>query len=77
MADSKISVIVPIYKVEQYLDECVGSIVKQTYQNLESILVDDGSPDGCPQKCDEWAKKDARIRVIHKPNGGLSSARNA
>ena len=77
MADSKISVIVPIYKVEQYLDECVGSIVKQTYQNLEIILVDDGSPDGCPQKCDEWAKKDARIRVIHKPNGGLSSARNA
>lgn len=77
MADSKISVIVPIYKVEQYLDECVGSIVKQTYQNLEIILVDDGSPDGCPQKCDEWAKKDARIRVIHKSNGGLSSARNA
>lgn len=72
-----ISVIVPIYKVENYLDDCVQSIVSQTYRNLEIILVDDGSPDRCPEMCDEWAKKDARIRVIHKANGGLSSARNA
>lgn len=73
----KISVIIPIYKVEQYIDECVESIIKQTYKNLEIILVDDGSPDGCPQMCDEWARKDERIRVVHKKNGGLSSARNA
>lgn len=71
-----ISVIVPVYKVEKYLDCCIESIIKQTYQNLEIILVDDGSPDSCPMKCDEWAKRDARIRVIHKENGGLSSARN-
>ena len=77
MKENLISVIVPIYKVEQYLDECVGSIVKQTYKNMEIILVDDGSPDRCPQMCDEWAKKDERIRVVHKKNGGLSSARNA
>lgn len=74
---SLVSVIVPIYKVEDYLDECVKSIVDQTYKNIEIILVDDGSPDHCPQKCDEWAKKDLRIRVVHKQNGGLSSARNA
>lgn len=74
---SLVSVIVPIYKVEDYLDECVKSIVGQTYKNIEIILVDDGSPDSCPQKCDEWAKKDQRIRVVHKANGGLSSARNA
>ena len=72
-----ISVIVPIYKVEQYLDECIESLVNQTYKNLEIILVDDGSPDSCPQLCDEWANKDTRIKVIHKPNGGLSDARNA
>lgn len=72
-----ISVIVPVYKVEKYLDRCVSSIINQTYKNLEIILVDDGSPDDCPQKCDEWAKKDLRIRVIHKENGGPSSARNA
>ena len=75
--NSLVSVIVPIYKVEDYLDECVKSIVGQTYKNIEIILVDDGSPDHCPQKCDEWAKKDLRIRVVHKQNGGLSSARNA
>lgn len=74
---SLISIIVPIYKVEEYLDECVTSIINQTYANLEIILVDDGSPDSCPRLCDEWAKKDERIRVIHKKNGGLSSARNA
>ena len=71
-----ISVIVPVYKVEAYLDRCVQSIVDQTYTNLEIILVDDGSPDRCPQMCDEWAKRDARIRVIHKPNGGGAQARN-
>ena len=76
MKEKLISVIIPIYKVEQYLDECVESIIKQTYKNLEIILVDDGSPDGCPQMCDEWARKDERIRVVHKKNGGLSSARN-
>ena len=72
-----ISVIVPVYKVEQYLDRCVQSIVDQTWKNLEIILVDDGSPDGCARMCDEWARRDARIRVIHKENGGLSDARNA
>ena len=72
-----ISVIVPVFKVEQYLDRCVESIVNQTYKNLEIILVDDGSPDDCPRMCDAWAEKDNRIKVIHKPNGGLSDARNA
>lgn len=72
-----ISVIVPVYKVEPYLDKCVSSIVNQTYKNLEIILVDDGSPDNCPVMCDAWAEKDNRIRVIHKTNGGLSDARNA
>ena len=71
-----ISVIVPVYKVEAYLDRCVQSIVNQTYQNLEIILVDDGSPDHCPAMCDTWASKDDRIKVIHKRNGGLSDARN-
>ena len=73
----KISVIVPVYKTEGLLDICVESIVGQTYKNLEIILVDDGSPDNCPAMCDEWAEKDSRIRVIHKENGGVSSARNA
>ena len=72
-----ISVIVPIYKVEPYLRRCLDSIVNQTYRNLEIILVDDGSPDKCPVMCDVWAKKDSRIKVVHKENGGLSSARNA
>ena len=71
-----ISVIVPIYKVEPYLDRCVQSLVDQTYSNLEIILIDDGSPDKCPEICDEWEKKDYRIKVIHKENGGLSDARN-
>ena len=75
--DKKISVIVPVYKVEKYLARCVDSIINQTYKNLEIILVDDGSPDGCGAMCDEYAKKDERIKVIHKENGGLSSARNA
>ena len=73
----RISVIVPIYKVEAYLDKCVQSIVDQTYTNLEIILVDDGSPDRCGQMCDAWAAEDSRIRVVHKENGGLSDARNA
>lgn len=77
MEDKKISVIVPIYKVEDYLDRCVETIVNQTYSNLEIILVDDGSPDNCPKMCDNWAQKDNRIKVIHKTNGGLSDARNA
>ena len=72
-----ISVIIPVYKVENWLDACVASVVGQTYSNLEIILVDDGSPDRCGQMCDSWAEKDSRIRVIHKENGGLSSARNA
>ena len=72
-----ISVIVPVYKVEAYLDKCVQSILDQTYENLEIILVDDGSPDNCPVMCDAWSEKDSRIKVIHKKNGGLSDARNA
>ena len=71
-----VSVIIPVYKVEKYLDRCVESVVNQTYKNLEIILVDDGSPDNCPAMCDTWAEKDARIKVIHKKNGGLSDARN-
>lgn len=72
-----ISVIVPIYKVEDYLHRCVESIMNQTYRKLEIILVDDGSPDNCPALCDKYAKKDSRVKVIHKKNGGLSDARNA
>jgi glycosyltransferase involved in cell wall biosynthesis len=72
-----VSVIVPIYNVESYLNRCIESIVNQTYHNLEIILVDDGSPDNCPEICDQWALKDPRIIVIHKSNGGLSDARNA
>lgn len=72
-----ISVIVPVYKVEKYLNRCVDSIIRQTYKNIEIILVDDGSPDACPALCDALADKDDRVRVIHKTNGGLSSARNA
>ena len=73
----KFSVIVPIYNVEEYLEECVESVLAQTYTDFELILVDDGSPDRCGVICDEYALKDSRIRVIHKQNGGLSDARNA
>lgn len=72
-----ISVIIPVYRVQACLERCVASVVGQTYRNLEIILVDDGSPDGCGAMCDVWAEKDRRIRVIHKENGGLSDARNA
>lgn len=77
MIGPKISVIIPVYKVENYLDRCVKSIISQTYENMEILLVDDGSPDNCPKMCDEYAAIDNRVRVIHKPNGGLSDARNA
>ena len=72
-----ISIIIPVYNVEQYLKRCIDSILNQTYHNLEIILVDDGSPDNCPQLCDEFAIIDTRIKVLHKQNGGLSSARLA
>lgn len=74
--EKKLSVVVIIYKVEKYLNKCIESIVNQTYKNLEIILVDDESPDNCPKMCDEWAKKDSRIKVLHKKNGGVSDARN-
>ena len=71
-----VTVVVPIYNVEKYLERCVKSIINQTYSNLEILLIDDGSPDHCPQMCDEWAAKDPRIHVIHKKNAGLGMARN-
>lgn len=74
--NDKISIIVPIYNVEKYLEECIKSLVNQTYDNLEIILVDDGSPDKCGEICDRWEKMDDRIQVYHKKNGGLSDARN-
>ena len=76
METALISVIIPVYMVENYLDRCVRSVVSQTYRNLEILLIDDGSPDRCGSICDEWAKRDGRIHVIHKKNGGLSDARN-
>ncbi len=72
-----LSVIVPVYKVEQYLSECLDSILASTYTKLEIILIDDGSPDRCPAICDEYARRDSRIRVIHQENRGLVAARNA
>ena len=77
MEHALISVIIPVYNVEKYLERCVRSVIQQTLRALEIILVDDGSPDGCPAMCDEYARQDARVRVIHKKNGGLASARNA
>lgn len=73
----KLSVIIPVYQVEATLDRCMESVLRQEVLDMEVILVDDGSPDKCPQMCDEWAQKDPRICVIHKENGGLSDARNA
>lgn len=72
----KVSIIVPIYNVEKYIHKCINSLINQTYKNLEIILVDDGSPDNCGYICDEYARRDSRIKVIHKKNGGLSNARN-
>jgi glycosyltransferase involved in cell wall biosynthesis len=72
----KLSVIIPVYRVEATLNRCVGSVASQSYADLEIILVDDGSPDNCPRLCDEWAQRDNRITAIHKANGGLSDARN-
>ena len=71
-----ISIIIPVYKVEKYLEQCVKSVLSQTYRNIELILVDDGSPDSCPEMCDAFARQDARVKVIHKTNGGSSDARN-
>ncbi len=73
----KYSIIVPIYKVENYLEKCIESIVNQSYKNIEFLLVDDGSPDNCPRICDEWVEKDSRIKVIHKNNEGLIAARKS
>ncbi|MBQ7691519.1 MAG: glycosyltransferase family 2 protein [Muribaculaceae bacterium] len=73
----RVSVIIPVYNVERYLPRCLESVIGQTYRELEIIVVDDGSTDGSGALCDQWAARDPRIRVIHKPNGGLSSARNA
>lgn len=75
--DRLVSIIVPVYKVEEYLEKCVRSLVSQSYGNIEIILVDDGSPDRCGAMCDAFAERDGRIKVIHKENGGLSDARNA
>ena len=77
MENILLSIIVPIYKVEKYLEQCIQSILRQTFKNFELILVDDGSPDSCPAICDMYAKQDSRVRVIHKPNGGLVSARKS
>ena len=77
LMEDLISVIVPVYNVEAYLDRCMHSVLNQTYQNLEILLIDDGSTDGSPALCDAYATRDRRIKVLHKPNGGLSDARNA
>lgn len=76
MIKGLVTVVLPIYNVEKYLDRCIESVVRQTYSNIEILLIDDGSNDNCPQMCDEWAKKDSRIKVIHKENQGLGMARN-
>lgn len=73
----KVSIIVPVYNVEKYLDRCMQTLLSQTLEDIEIVLVDDGSPDNCPKLCDEYAKKDPRVKVVHKENGGLGSARNS
>lgn len=77
MSNPKVSIIVPIYNVEKYLDRCMNSLLNQTLREIEIILVDDGSPDNCPRMCDDYAKKDCRVKVIHKKNAGLGYARNS
>lgn len=77
MKKGMVSVIIPVYGVEMYIDQCIDSVVNQSYEDLEIILVDDGSKDRCPAICDEWSQKDKRIKVIHQENKGLSGARNA
>ncbi|MCI5650517.1 MAG: glycosyltransferase [Fusicatenibacter sp.] len=77
MVSKMVSIIVPVYNIEKYLDDCIDSILKQVYQKIEVVLVDDGSDDGSSEKCDEWKKRDGRIKVIHQKNQGLSAARNA
>ena len=72
---TKVSIIVPVYKMEKYIEKCVTSLINQSYKNIEIILIDDGSPDKCPQMCDEYAEKDCRIRVVHQKNSGASKAR--
>ena len=72
-----LSVVIPVYRVEQTLDRCLESVLSSPRRDMEVVLVDDGSPDGCPAMCDAWASRDSRVRALHKPNGGLSSARNA
>ena len=76
MQDALISVILPVYNVERYLPKCMDSLFAQTYANLEFLLIDDGSGEACARLCDSYLQKDARVRVFHKPNGGLSDARN-
>lgn len=76
MINGLVTVVLPIYNVEKYLDRCIESVVSQTYEKLEILLVDDGSTDSCPEKCDDWARKDSRIKVVHKENQGLGMARN-
>lgn len=76
MEEALVTVVIPVYGVEAYLERCITSIVRQTYRNLEILLIDDGSPDHCPAICDDWASRDSRIRVIHKQNAGLGMARN-
>lgn len=77
MSNVKVSIIVPIYNVEKYLDRCMQSLLNQTLKEIEIVLVDDGSPDNCPKMCDEYAKKDSRVKVVHKQNAGLGYARNS
>ena len=74
---NRFSIIVPVYGTEEYLQECIDSVLRQTYELFELILVDDGSPDQCPKICDEYARADPRVHVIHKENGGVSSAGNS